>query len=126
MKGRYPAADVDELNTDVLDHAREFTGIVSLAAPGEYRSLLNRSRFQPLLDEKNSFNHGKLYVYADFLVFQREFNARFPRASRASCINAFSSLFLKNDISITNLIHFIEGNDELKQLRLHNQPDSDP
>ena len=67
------------------------------------------------------FNHGKLYVYAEFCVFRSEFLGRFNDASPAACINAFSGLFLKNDISITNLVEFIEGSDDRRQLLL-NQP----
>ena len=50
-----------------------------------------------------------------------EFMARFPDASPFACINGFSSLFLKNDISISNLVEFMEGSDDREQLRL-NQP----
>jgi hypothetical protein len=40
-------------------------------------------------------------------------------ASPAAAINAFSGLFLKNDISIHNLLEYIEGADERGQLRLN-------
>ncbi len=75
--------------------------------------------FAPDLERGGAFNHGKLYVYAEFSVFRREFLDRFPEASPAACINAFSGLFLKNDISIHNLVEFIEGADDAGQLRLN-------
>ena len=55
------------------------------------------------------------------MVFRREFRERFPDASPASCINAFSGLFLKNDISMTNLVDYMEGPADREQLML-NQP----
>jgi hypothetical protein len=75
------------------------------------------------LEQDNSFNHGKIYVYAEFIVFRAEFRARFPDAAESACINAFSKLLLKNDISITNLVAFMEGQDDRSQLLL-NQPSS--
>lgn len=123
MKRGSLSAEVVGLHTEVLDHAQDFIGIVSRAAPREYRGLLESAQFEPLLDEKGNFNHGKLYVYAEYRVFQREFKSRFPQATEAACINAFSGLFLKNDISITNLIRLIEGKDQLKQLQLDTSPD---
>jgi hypothetical protein len=51
------------------------------------------------------------------VVFRGEFRARFPEASPESCINAFSRLFLKNDISITNLVNFMESGAD-KEMRL--------
>jgi len=56
-----------------------------------------------------AFNHGKLYAWAEYCVFRQEFRARFPDASDSACINAFSRLLLKNDISITNLVEYCEG-----------------
>lgn len=77
------------------------------------------ARFQRELEQDSRFNHGKLFAYAEFVVFRREFRARFPEASTATCINAFSGLFLKNDISITNLIDFVEGPDHRGQLLMN-------
>ena len=90
-------------------------------APAEYRRLMALERFRRELGQQSRFNHGKLYAYAEFVVFRREFRERFPDASPAACINAFSSLLLKNDISITNLVEFVEGPDHRGQLKL-NQP----
>lgn len=90
-------------------------------APAEYRRLLGSDRFRRELEQDNSFNHGKIYVYAEFVVFRAEFRARFPDAAQSACINAFSKLLLKNDISITNLVAFMEGQDDRSQLLL-NQP----
>lgn len=119
--------DLVSLRADVLDHAREFVELVYRQAPMEYQHLLSSERFMPdlghglerAIERSAAFNHGKLYVYAEFTVFRREFRDRFPDASPAACINAFSSLFLKNDISIHNLLEFIEGADDREQLRLN-------
>lgn len=97
-----------ETTADVLDHAREFVDVVRRAAPGLYDSLLQQPRFFEMLG-RATFNHGKLFAYAEYLVFREEFLSRFPEASQVACINAFSGLFLKNDISMTNLLEAIEG-----------------
>ena len=115
------STDVLGLSASVLDHSSEFVELVYRAAPAEYQRLLAATRFRRELDRESVFNHGKLFVYAEFTVFRKEFRARFPDASPAACINAFSSLFLKNDISITNLVDFVEGPDHRGQLLL-NQP----
>ena len=107
----------------MLDHSSEFVELVYRTAPVEYKQLLASDRFQRELGQESVFNHGKLFAYAEFVVFRREFLERFPDASPAACINAFSSLFLKNDISITNLVDFVEGPDDRSQLLL-NQPAS--
>jgi hypothetical protein len=114
--------DIAGVNAGVLDHAREFVRLVFRDAPDEYRRLLVSNRFEAELLSPSTFNHGKLYVYAEFSVFRREFRERFPEASPSACINAFSGLFLKNDISIHNLVEFVEGADDREQLRL-NSPD---
>jgi hypothetical protein len=107
----------------VLDHAREFVELVFREAPAEYRRLQDDERFARELEQDSPFNLGKLYVYAEFAVFRREFRARFPEASRPECINAFCKLFLKNDISVTNLVNFVEGaeEDELLLLKQKNR-----
>ncbi len=110
--------DVDPLPTDVLDHAREFVDIVFQSAPGAYRELLTTPRFQHLLTEQNAFNHGKLFAYAEYLVFRREFMTRFSEAKPHACINAFSKLFLKNDISMTNLVNYLEQGTAKERLLL--------
>jgi hypothetical protein len=103
------SADVSGLRADVLDHSREFVELVYRQAPGAYRSLLSTGRFRDELSAGSNFNFGQLYAYAEFTVFRQEFARRFPEASTAACINAFSKLFLKNDISISNLVEHIEG-----------------
>lgn len=110
--------EVEGLEATLLDHAAEFVELVMQQAPAEYRRLLESGRYQSELGRTGSFNHGKLYAYAEFSVFRREFGERFPAASPAACINAFSGLFLKNDISIHNLVEFVEGRNEREQLRL--------
>jgi hypothetical protein len=122
MTGRRISTANSVLHADFLDHSREFVEIVYRSAPQEYLSLLDSERFADLLNKENTFNYGKLYAYAEFVVFRNEFRTRFPEAAPASCINAFCKLFLKNDISITNLVRFMEGADEREQLRL-NVPD---
>jgi len=97
------------LNTDLLDHAGEFVQRVAEGAPSEYRKLLEQGSMRRLLAEDNAFNPGKAYAWAEFLVFRREFDTRFPQASAGACINAFCKLFLKNDISMSNLLAFFEG-----------------
>ena len=108
--------------SSVLDHASEFAELLMEQAPGEYRRLLASGRFRDELARESVFNHGKLYAYAEFSVFRREFLRRFGDDAAAACITAFSSLFLKNDISIANLVDFVEGTDDCNQLLL-NQPD---
>ena len=110
------------VQADVLHHAAEFVELVYQQAPGEYRRLLDSGRLAAALQGGGVFNHGKLYAYAEYTVFRREFAERFPDASPAACINAFSKLFLKNDISIHNLVEYIEGADDRGQLLL-NTPD---
>ena len=122
MTGRQISTANSALHADLLDHSREFVEIVYRSAPQEYLSLLDSERFAALLNKENAFNYGKLFAYAEFVVFRSEFRVRFPEAVPASCINAFCKLFLKNDISITNLVRFMEGADEREQLRL-NVPD---
>jgi hypothetical protein len=122
MTGRNISTDNSGQQADLLDHSREFVEIVYRSAPGEYHRLLGSEKFQQILANDNAFNYGKLFAFAEFAVFRKEFGIRFPEASSASCINAFSKLFLKNDISITNLVRFMEGSNELEQLRL-NEPD---
>lgn len=123
MSGQELSEYAYDLQADVLDHAREFVELVYRQAPVEYQHLLSTERFLPQLEQGfelgGTFNHGKLYAYAEFTVFRREFTDRFPDASAAACINAFSSLFLKNDISIHNLIEYVEGADDREQLRLN-------
>jgi hypothetical protein len=123
VAGQRESLDVVSLQADVLDHAREFVELVYRQAPAEYERLLDSDRFRPHfergLERGGIFNHGKLYAYAEFTVFRREFLDRFPDASASACINAFSSLFLKNDISIHNLLEYIEGADDREQLRLN-------
>lgn len=119
MTEREISTDVLSLQADILDHSSEFVELVYREAPAEYRGLLSSEKFCSELAQENTFNYGKLYAYAEFAVFRREFNKRFPDASAASCINAFSSLLLKNDISIHNLVEFVEGADDQGQLRLN-------
>ena len=121
MTGRSITTDDSGLQANVLDHSREFVELVYQRAPGEYQALVASERFQRELEQSNNFNFGKLYAYAEFIVFRREFKERFPDASGASCINTFSSLFLKNDISMTNLVAYMEGAGDREQLIL-NQP----
>lgn len=121
MEDRHISTEVRGLHADVLDHAFEFVERVYSRAPEEYRQLIAAGRFRDVIGQGGSFNYGKLFVYAEFSVFRREFRRRFPEASAAACINAFSGLFLKNDISVHNLLEFIEGADDREQLRL-NQP----
>lgn len=119
MTGRNISIDNSGQQIDWLDHSREFVEIVCGSADAEYRRLLNSERFQRMLGDDNAFNYGKLFAFAEFAVFRKEFRTRFPEASSASCINAFCKLFLKNDISITNLVRFMEGSTEQEQLRLN-------
>ena len=115
------STDVLSLQASVLDHSSEFVELVCREAPAEYQRLMVTERFRRELGQDNSFNHGKLFAYAEFAVFRREFRERFPGSSPAACTNAFCRLLLKNDISITNLVDFVEGPDDRGQLLL-NQP----
>jgi hypothetical protein len=118
MTGKSLSTDAPGLNTEALNHSREFVELVARQAPGEYRALLASERFGADLAADNNFNFGQLYAYAEFAVFRREFRRRFPQASTASCINAFSKLFLKNDISISNLVEYMESPAGATQPRL--------
>ena len=122
MSGTGSGGGLVSVQTDVLHHAAEFVELVCRQAPMEYRRLLDRQVFRRALEQGGAFNHGKLFAYAEFSVFRREFLERFPEASPAACINAFSGLFLKNDISIHNLVDFVEGPDDAGQLRLNSPP----
>ena len=122
MGGMESSGSLVSMQADVLHHAAEFVELVYRQAPAEYQRLLVSERFRPKLEQGGTFNHGKLYAYAEFSVFRREFAERFPEASPAACINAFSGLFLKNDISIHNLVEFVEGADDAGQLRLNSPP----
>lgn len=116
MTGRPISTDVKSLQADVLDHSSEFLELVYRNAPAEYQRLKGSERFRRELERDSSFNHGKIFVYAEFVVFRAEFRSRFPDAPAAACINAFSTLLLKNDISISNLVDFVEGPDDRGQL----------
>ncbi len=110
--------NVPSRHTTVMDHARELVTIVYQAAPGEYKRLLKVPRICGAIAATNNFNYGKVFAFAEYVVFRREFKVRFPEASSESCINAFSRLFLKNDISITNLVQFMEGSMDEEMLLL--------
>ena len=112
MTDRSKSKDVLSLHASVLDHSIDFVELVYDKAPAEYRALVDSRKYDLLLEQTNTFNYGKLFVYAEYRVFRTEFLHRFPEAGNSACINAFSGLFLKNDISITNLLQFIEGTDE--------------
>ena len=119
MNPDYPTTDLSVIQADVLDHAPEFVEIVYTQAPGAYRALLSSGRFDTRLARDPVFNHGKLFAYAEFAVFRKEFQSRFPRANDFACLNAFAGLFLKNDISMSNLIEYVEGADDEEQLLLN-------
>jgi hypothetical protein len=119
MTDRDHALEPLRAESAVMDHAQEFVELVQAQAPDTYRELLASGRFGNALARPGPFNHGKLFVYAEFVVFRQEFMERFPEASGPACINAFSGLFLKNDISIHNLVEFAEGADDQEQLRLN-------
>ena len=107
------------VQASVLDHASEFVKIVHSQSPGAYRALLASGRFDARLAGDPVFNHGKLFVYAEYAVFRKEFRERFPDASDFACLNAFAGLFLKNDISMSNLVEYVEGSDDEEQLLLN-------
>jgi hypothetical protein len=119
MSDQPVSTDVLSLQANVLDHSSEFVELVCREAPAEYQRLMVSERFRRELGQDNSFNHGKLFAYAEFAVFRREFRKRFPGASPAACNNAFCRLLLKNDISMTNLVDFVEGPDDRGQLLLN-------
>ena len=123
MSDRPISTDVLGLQANVLDHSRELVELVYRDAPAEYQRILASEHFRVELEQNDKFNHGKLFAYAEFIVFRGEFRKRFPVSSPAGCINAFCCLFLKNDISITNLVEFVEGPGDQEQMLL-NQPDA--
>ena len=108
----------DAISPETLDHARELVGIVIERVPAVYRDLLAAPKVRQRLSGAVSFNHGKVLAWAQFLVFRQEFIKRFPEASHSACINAFCGLFLKNDISMTNLadVMEVENEDGLQRL----------
>jgi hypothetical protein len=118
MTDRAISTDPEGPQARVLNHAGEFVELVFREAPTEYRRLMGEVRFAQELERDSPFNLGKLYVYAEFVVFRREFRTRFSEANRSACINAFCKLFLKNDISVTNLVNFVEGAEEDEMLLL--------
>ena len=105
-------------NTGAMNHAGELVTVVYKAAPGEYKRLLKLPRIHAAISASNNFNYGKVFAFAEYVVFRKEFNARFPDENSKSCINAFCRLFLKNDISITNLVNFMEGSADEEMLLL--------
>lgn len=119
--------DSESVQVDLLDHAGEFVARVAAAAAAEYERLLLQDEIRALLAADNAFNPGKLFAWAEFRVFRREFRHRFPEASGQACINAFCKLFLKNDISMSNLAAMMEsgGNADpqknLEQLRARSE-----
>ena len=94
---------------DLMDHSAEFVALVYKTAPVAYENLMKSEPVREALGQDNNLNCGKIYVFAEYIVFRQEFMDRFPVASAVSCINAFSKLFLKNDISITNLVDYMEA-----------------
>lgn len=115
--GKHLVEKASESLTGVMDHAGEFVLHVAENTPGEYQRLLARDSVRQLLAGDNAFNPGKLYAYAEFRVFRLEFTSRFPDATSRACINAFCKLFLKNDISMSNLVAFLET-DGSREVRL--------
>lgn len=107
---------------DALDHASEFVRIVMERTPPLYEEMIRLPGIVRRLSGDKPFNHGKLYAWAEFLVFRAEFLQRFPQAGNSACINAFSSLFLKNDISISNLVEAMEPAFGEELARLTRQP----
>ena len=97
------------LEGQVLDHAAEFVTLVAREAPGRYAAWLTLPEIEALLRGDNAFNAGKLHAWAEYTVFREEFRERFPDAAEPACINAFCKLFLKNDISLSNLVEFMDG-----------------
>ena len=97
------------LESDVLDHAAEFVALVARETPRRYAAWAALPEVERLLADKNAFNAGKLHAWAEYTVFREEFRQRFPDAEDSSCINAFCKLFLKNDISLSNLVTFMEA-----------------
>jgi hypothetical protein len=95
--------------SEVLDHAAEFVALVAREAPRRYAAWVRLPEIERLLADQNAFNAGKLHAWAEYTVFREEFRHRFPDAADASCINAFCKLFLKNDISLSNLVTFMEA-----------------
>jgi hypothetical protein len=118
MKSQDLLTESESPNIEMLDHSRDFVELLCREAPGEYRRLLDSSLFKSILEQENNFNYGKLFAYAEYLVFRREFKSRFEQSSDATCIDAFSRLFLKNDISMINLLRVMENSGELEQLQL--------
>jgi hypothetical protein len=102
----------------VLDHAAEFVERVMARAPARYEALRVEPRVDRLLAGENAFNPGQLYAYAEYLVFREEFTRRFPDARPRACVNAFCRLFLKNDVSMSNLVRLFEGGVEAELARM--------
>lgn len=109
------------LEAETLDHAEEFVARVAGETPAEYAALREDTSVSRRLAGSNAFNPGKLYAWAEYRVFRREFRHRFPDATPRACINAFCRLFLKNDISLSNLVRTLEAqpDEELALLDQH-------
>ena len=106
--GRELDSQVSDAHTAALDHAAEFAATVAEKAAARYRALLNDPGISQRLACEPAFNHGKLFTWAEFLVFREEFRRRFPEAGAETWVNAFCRLFLKNDISMSNLVRAME------------------
>jgi hypothetical protein len=102
------SVDTQSVHAEVIDHSEEFVAIVQQSALAVYHTLVDSPQVRGQLSASNNFNYGKAYAYAEYIVFRKEFLHRFPQASVAACINSFCGLLLKNDISITNLVDYME------------------
>jgi len=107
-----------DAHTSALDHAAEFVERVANQAPARYQALLGSPDIARRLAIEPAFNQGKLYAWAEYLAFRDEFRRRFPDASTEACMNAFCRLFLKNDISLSNLARAMEPEDDGELRRL--------
>ena len=102
------SVDIHSIHAEIIDQSEDFVALVHASSLEVYQQLLDSPQIRRQLLASNNFNYGKVYTYAEFVVFRKEFRQRFPEATVAACINSFSGLLLKNDISIGNLVDYME------------------
>ena len=103
-----PLTSTADTSPELLDHAEELVRVVMAEAPRVFQHLSVAPGLRGLLEGAGDMNHGQVFVWAQYLVFRREFNRRFPDAADAACRNAFCRLLLKNDISMSRLEGWME------------------
>lgn len=104
-----PLTSASDASPEFLNHAEELVRVVITKAPKVFEHLSTEPGMRALLQGSGDMNHGQVFVWAQYLVFRREFNRRFPDAAHEACRNAFCRLLLKNDISMSRLEDWLQA-----------------